>query len=183
MLRLLLALALLGACGAWTPQPLLHAPPRPASRGAASSIAMKKRQGARMPGKAMQRPPTENVALKRKMKGKDFAESDDWVPVLEKADAAEFLAGEVGSTKAVQAGQDYKGNEFIWSLMLGEEEEQEDGQVARTVYAMDGSCRQCKFPMLEGKYSREDGVPSSRCLLYTSPSPRDRQKSRMPSSA
>ena len=68
MLRLLLALALLGACGAWTPQPLLHAPPRPASRGAASSIAMKKRQGARMPGKAMQRPPTENVALKRKMK-------------------------------------------------------------------------------------------------------------------
>ena len=163
MLRLLLALALLGACGAWTPQPLLHAPPRPASRGAASSIAMKKRQGARMPGKAMQRPPTENVALKRKMKGKDFAESDDWVPVLEKADAAEFLAGEVGSTKAVQAGQDYKGNEFIWSLMLGEEEEQEDGQVARTVYAMDGSCRQCKFPMLEGKYSREDGVPSVSC--------------------
>merc|ERR1719247_3723334 len=132
MLRLLLALALLGACGAWTPQPLLH---------------------------AMQRPATENVALKRKMKGKDFAESDDWVPVLEKADAAEFLAGEVGSTKAVQAGQDYKGNEFIWSLMLG----QEDGQVARTVYAMDGSCRQCKFPMLEGKYSREDGVPSVSC--------------------
>ena len=47
--------------------------------------------------------------------------------------------------------------------MLGEEEEQEDGQVARTVYAMDGSCRQCKFPMLEGKYSREDGVPSVSC--------------------
>ena len=46
--------------------------------------------------------------------------------------------------------------------MLGEEE-QEDGQVARTVYAMDGSCRQCKFLMLEGKYSREDGVPSVSC--------------------
>ena len=28
-----------------------------------------------------------------------------------------------------------------------------------------------------------DGVPSSACLLYTSPSPRDRTRSRMPSSA
>ena len=28
-----------------------------------------------------------------------------------------------------------------------------------------------------------DDAPSSSCLLYTSPSPRDRQKSRMPSSA
>ena len=28
-----------------------------------------------------------------------------------------------------------------------------------------------------------DGVRVSTCLLYTSPSPRDRQKSRMPSSA
>ena len=29
----------------------------------------------------------------------------------------------------------------------------------------------------------EAGVPSSSCLLYTSPSPRDRTRSRMPSSA
>ena len=29
----------------------------------------------------------------------------------------------------------------------------------------------------------EAGIPKLRCLLYTSPSPRDRQKSRMPSSA
>ena len=29
----------------------------------------------------------------------------------------------------------------------------------------------------------EEGADSSACLLYTSPSPRDRQKSRMPSSA
>ena len=28
-----------------------------------------------------------------------------------------------------------------------------------------------------------DGVEDETCLLYTSPSPRDRQKSRMPSSA
>ena len=31
--------------------------------------------------------------------------------------------------------------------------------------------------------SDTDTHPSSGCLLYTSPSPRDRQKSRMPSSA
>ena len=34
------------------------------------------------------------------------------------------------------------------------------------------------FPILHGRFG-EDGT----CLLYTSPSPRDRQKSRMPSSA
>ena len=32
-------------------------------------------------------------------------------------------------------------------------------------------------------YQPEAYVPASDCLLYTSPSPRDRQKSRMPSSA
>ena len=29
----------------------------------------------------------------------------------------------------------------------------------------------------------KDAAPAKNCLLYTSPSPRDRQKSRMPSSA
>ena len=32
-------------------------------------------------------------------------------------------------------------------------------------------------------FTREDAPVSYICLLYTSPSPRDRQKSRMPSSA
>src|SRR5664280_1463436 len=34
-----------------------------------------------------------------------------------------------------------------------------------------------------GTYTPERGGPISRCLLYTSPSPRDRTRSRMPSSA
>ena len=34
-----------------------------------------------------------------------------------------------------------------------------------------------------GKYSMAHFNPAVTCLLYTSPSPRDRQKSRMPSSA
>ena len=39
--------------------------------------------------------------------------------------------------------------------------------------------------LVEGEYRGEDGnfVPLSPCLLYTSPSPRDRTRSRMPSSA
>ena len=39
-------------------------------------------------------------------------------------------------------------------------------------------------PMRGGRMDKPDpGPPSRACLLYTSPSPRDRQKSRMPSSA
>ena len=34
-----------------------------------------------------------------------------------------------------------------------------------------------------GSYNNLESLLSSTCLLYTSPSPRDRQKSRMPSSA
>ena len=39
----------------------------------------------------------------------------------------------------------------------------------------------CESVRLEGP--RDDTVLHTLCLLYTSPSPRDRQKSRMPSSA
>ena len=35
----------------------------------------------------------------------------------------------------------------------------------------------------KGKGKAEEGQDTYGCLLYTSPSPRDRQKSRMPSSA
>ena len=37
--------------------------------------------------------------------------------------------------------------------------------------------------MLVGMFHSETDAHSYNCLLYTSPSPRDRQKSRMPSSA
>ena len=44
---------------------------------------------------------------------------------------------------------------------------------------LSGQVRKAKGGMRVWRPSRED----SHCLLYTSPSPRDRQKSRMPSSA
>ena len=37
--------------------------------------------------------------------------------------------------------------------------------------------------LVDGGIGMGFGVTSTTCLLYTSPSPRDRQKSRMPSSA
>ena len=41
-----------------------------------------------------------------------------------------------------------------------------------------------KDPKMLQRYMSEKGkIAPARCLLYTSPSPRDRQKSRMPSSA
>ena len=39
------------------------------------------------------------------------------------------------------------------------------------------------FKRLDKKIGFDHGVQYISCLLYTSPSPRDRQKSRMPSSA
>ena len=39
------------------------------------------------------------------------------------------------------------------------------------------------LPTADGRIPMADGAGVVDCLLYTSPSPRDRQKSRMPSSA
>ena len=38
-------------------------------------------------------------------------------------------------------------------------------------------------PQLQTNVAKDLGMQLGSCLLYTSPSPRDRQKSRMPSSA
>ena len=48
-------------------------------------------------------------------------------------------------------------------------------------WAMSGDIKRDKIRVLFE--NEEIGVEHSFCLLYTSPSPRDRQKSRMPSSA
>ena len=42
---------------------------------------------------------------------------------------------------------------------------------------------ECDFILNEAQDAVIEALRSSSCLLYTSPSPRDRQKSRMPSSA
>ena len=49
---------------------------------------------------------------------------------------------------------------------------------------LEKSIRDTRDQLLELKLRKQTGqVENTACLLYTSPSPRDRQKSRMPSSA
>ena len=55
------------------------------------------------------------------------------------------------------------------------------------MFAGPGACSSMQ-PLPSGEQERaecesDNGSPAETCLLYTSPSPRDRQKSRMPSSA
>ena len=79
---------------------------------------------------------------------------------------------------------DWKNPDFL-------NEEKYEEELRRVADACHG-CRRCvslcnSFPTLfdlidESATFEVDGV-SYNCLLYTSPSPRDRQKSRMPSSA
>ena len=49
----------------------------------------------------------------------------------------------------------------------------------------DGSRKPCAFVRMSNREECDRAIAelSGSCLLYTSPSPRDRQKSRMPSSA
>ena len=49
--------------------------------------------------------------------------------------------------------------------------------------AADANLYQIKAAQLAATRAQRDDVKAYACLLYTSPSPRDRQKSRMPSSA
>ena len=44
-------------------------------------------------------------------------------------------------------------------------------------------CQKADVPDKSGEMLTQQGAQHFICLLYTSPSPRDRQKSRMPSSA
>ena len=60
------------------------------------------------------------------------------------------------------------------------------GAVAQGLYAINcymGMQWDENQPEDHVRYARNDLMGLVRCLLYTSPSPRDRQKSRMPSSA
>ena len=56
-------------------------------------------------------------------------------------------------------------------------------QLGFTVAAIDEWKNDKGGPAPGGTCTNVGCIPSKACLLYTSPSPRDRQKSRMPSSA
>ena len=57
------------------------------------------------------------------------------------------------------------------------------GAIDRVIGKIDWKSRNKKFRKKSINKFREKVTAAMNCLLYTSPSPRDRQKSRMPSSA
>merc|ERR1712032_426651 len=79
--------------------------------------------------------------------------------------------GELGATKAVGAGKQpgrmgptgwTDGPEYIWTLVRGEPTV-EDGVATDKVFAIDGACRICQFPMPTGEYSATEGRESFTC--------------------
>ena len=58
-----------------------------------------------------------------------------------------------------------------------------DDRLRITVQLTDADGRTIRAATLDGAFSELFALQDQICLLYTSPSPRDRQKSRMPSSA
>ena len=68
-----------------------------------------------------------------------------------------------------------------FKIVLGKENDFENVWKNRDTH-LDGIKGFKKFNLIKGDTNESYSLYSS-CLLYTSPSPRDRQKSRMPSSA
>lgn len=103
-----------------------------------------------MPGKGVRPPAAQagagfTTASKKRMQQRDFGKSE-WTLVAGKND----LGDDVGSTLAVEAGQSPMGVNYIWTLIRGEDGAGAfDGDVSN-VYATDGSCRACTFPMVKG---------------------------------
>lgn len=117
-----------------------------------------------MPGKqGQQQQGFENTALKNKMMKKDFDKSDDWVLIMNRE--KEELGASVGSTKAVEAGKSPMGQSFIWCLARGKERAEDAAPEDSVLYAYDGSCRTCQFPLTNGKVEGEDGKQTLTCGL------------------
>lgn len=160
-----LGFASVGFAAAW--QPLA----RPVSSHCArtSVCEMKGKRSRGMPKKATMQPgQMVNTGLKSRMAKRDFDERKEWVPVCRLDDIPA-----VGATKAVGAGKEpgrmgptgwTEGSEYIWSVVRAEPSmDDETKQASETVYAVDGSCRCCQFPMTAASYSHTNGRDELTC--------------------
>ena len=72
-------------------------------------------------------------------------------------------AGELGeapgSMLAVEAGQTPQGTNYIWTLVRPEAGAGQEGD-ADTVYATDGACRSCSFPLSKSKFTSDADGPA-----------------------
>merc|ERR1719231_897173 len=88
---------------------------------------------------------------KKRLAQRDFQRSECTL-VAEKGELGE----EIGSTKAVEAGQSPMGQNYVWALVRGEDDVGKDGEVTN-VYATDGACVACQFPMSKAEITKEGG--------------------------
>ena len=93
-----------------------------------------------------------------KMEKADYSRSE-WTLVAEKDELGEAR----GSTKAVAAGQTPQGVEYVWTIIRGTPFSKDEDAPEPTVYATDGSCRTCLFPMTNGQLSSADEAPCIDC--------------------
>jgi len=123
---------------------------RSAVRSRASTPLMKGKGSMGMPGKMQQPGKKADTSRQKKVKNrmmKADMNRDEWTLVANKGE----LGAEMGSTMAVEAGQDPRGTNYIWTLVRGEEGEGENS----TVFVTDGSCRTCQFPMIKGEVAKD----------------------------
>jgi len=119
------------------------------------SPIMKGKGSRGMPKKATAMGTTVNKGLKEKMMKKDFDQSDDWVVVMERE--KEELGSSKGSGKAVQAGKNYMGQEFLWNVVRASSRAEDQAPEDTVVYAVDGACRVCQFPLTNANLEGELG--------------------------
>lgn len=113
-----------------------------------------------MPGKGV-RPPSGSgmqKKVKERMQKRDF-ERSEWTVVATKGDLGE----EVGATLAIEAGQSPMGQNYIWTLVRGEEGAGALAGDVSNVHATDGSCRACTFPLVKGVYAKDEAT--GECTL------------------
>jgi len=125
---------------------------------------MMKGKGTRgMPGKGVRPPPNSGMqkGTKNRMQKRDF-EKSEWTFVAGKED----LGKEMGATIAVAAGQSYRGQEYLWTLVRGDALAEDMPVEESVVYATDGSCRTCLFPMTKGTLEAlPEGGHALKCAL------------------
>lgn len=116
-----------------------------------------------MPGKTQGYQGRDNQGMKQRMQKRDF-DKKEWVQVVDSLD--EDVGMEPGATKAVSAGKTPRGQDFIWTLIRGVPKENAEGVLEQRVFAVDGACRCCQFPMTAAKMAVEaDASYSATCGL------------------
>lgn len=111
--------------------------------------------------------PQVNTGVKTRMMKNDFETKKEWVQVA-KIDELPVT----GSTKAVAAGRApggmgptgfREGSEYIWCLVRGEPASEDEIAAGAKVFATDGACRTCQFPLTQGMWGGVEKTLTCNC--------------------